>query len=165
MASSAPLRLAHIPTFRSTRVVWLYHELQRLYPESSSLPPLEIHSFPDVAAFRAHKPEWLLAWNPNGKVPSLSHGDIHLFEVRSAIRGRLSSMSTPHANYITSCHPDMPPLVTPAFHLSSLVVRAGPSAPISWSASTPSGGCFPGIPRRLRPSSSTRTGAPPRSTT
>lgn len=86
-----PLKLVHIPCFRSTRVVWLYHELASLYATENAeakgsttltlpLPPLEISTFADIPSFRSNKPDWLLAVNPNGKVPSLSHGSINLFE-------------------------------------------------------------------------------------
>jgi len=58
--------------------VWLYHELRFLYGDV--IPPLEVTTFSDVSSFRAHKPQWLLDLNPNGKVPTFVHGDVVLFE-------------------------------------------------------------------------------------
>jgi len=66
-----PLRLYHISGARSTRILWLYHELQEC--NSGSLPPLQVTVFDE--SFRTHKPAWYLALNPNGKVPTLVHGD------------------------------------------------------------------------------------------
>ena len=73
-----PLKIVHIPRFRSTRAVWMYFELKEIYGDK--LPPLEITTFTDIAAFRSSKPQWLLDLNPNGKVPTMSHGSIVMFE-------------------------------------------------------------------------------------
>ena len=73
-----PIRLVHIPRFRSTRPVWMYHELIQLY--GNSLPNLELSTFTDIPAFRASKPQWLLDMNPNGKVPTMAHGSLVMFE-------------------------------------------------------------------------------------
>mmetsp|Transcript_21536 Transcript_21536/g.65825 ORF Transcript_21536/g.65825 Transcript_21536/m.65825 type:complete len:267 (-) Transcript_21536:86-886(-) len=71
------LQLYHINKFRSTRVLWLVAELAQLY----RLPPVVVHEFVDVAAFRNDKPDWLLEMNPNGKVPTVVREDGHpLFE-------------------------------------------------------------------------------------
>lgn len=72
------LRIVHIPKFRSTRPVWLYHELKQLY--GKDIPDLEIVTFNNIPSFRANKPQWLLDINPNGKVPALSHGPVTMFE-------------------------------------------------------------------------------------
>eukprot|EP01062_Namystynia_karyoxenos_P040208 TRINITY_DN29334_c0_g1_i1.p1 TRINITY_DN29334_c0_g1~~TRINITY_DN29334_c0_g1_i1.p1 ORF type:complete len:278 (+),score=89.10 TRINITY_DN29334_c0_g1_i1:83-835(+) len=61
------LRLWHMPGSRSTRPLWLWHELQELY---SGLPELQVQRL-DPAAFRVQKPRWFLQRNPNGKVPLL----------------------------------------------------------------------------------------------
>ena len=77
-----PIKLVHIPRFRSTRSLWMYYELQELYENNSinALPPIEITTFIDIPDFRRNKPEWLLKMNPNGKVPSMAHDSILLFE-------------------------------------------------------------------------------------
>jgi glutathione S-transferase len=75
----SPIRLVHITKFRSTRPVWLYHELKEIYGQSA-LPPLEVASFADIPGFRKNKPQWLLEMNPNGKVPCMAHNDIVMFE-------------------------------------------------------------------------------------
>eukprot|EP00808_Paulinella_micropora_P004355 g61061.t1 len=72
------LTLVHIPQFRSTRVLWLYHELAALYP--GKVPRMEVVGFRDIPTFRQSKPKWLLDMNPNGKVPTLRHGELCLFE-------------------------------------------------------------------------------------
>ena len=72
------IKIVHIPRFRSTRPVWMYYELKELY--GSKLPDLEITTFTDIPSFRLNKPQWLLDMNPNGKVPTMAHGDIVLFE-------------------------------------------------------------------------------------
>lgn len=72
------IRLVHIPRFRSTRPVWLYHELKAIY--GASIPDIEITTFTDIPSFRLNKPQWLLDMNPNGKVPTMAHGDIVMFE-------------------------------------------------------------------------------------
>lgn len=72
------IRLVHIPRFRSTRAVWMFQELKAIY--GTAMPPLEMSTFTDVASFRQNKPQWLLDINPNGKVPSMSQGDLSMFE-------------------------------------------------------------------------------------
>lgn len=56
--------LFHVPAFRSSRVLWLYYELQAVHEQ---LPALTLHTFSDVATFRRAKPAWFLKLNPNGK--------------------------------------------------------------------------------------------------
>ena len=73
------IRIVHIPKFRSTRPVWLYYELLEIYGDAA-LPQLELSSFDDVSDFRKNKPEWLLEMNPNGKVPSMAHDKVVMFE-------------------------------------------------------------------------------------
>jgi glutathione S-transferase len=73
-----PIRLVHIPRFRSTRAVWMFQELKAIY--GTAMPPLEISTFTDIASFRTSKPQWLLDINPNGKVPSMQHGEVSMFE-------------------------------------------------------------------------------------
>ena len=75
---SAAIRVVHIPKFRSSRVVWMYHELQELY--GSNVPNLELTTFKDISSFRLNKPQWLLDINPNGKVPTMVHGPVVMFE-------------------------------------------------------------------------------------
>lgn len=73
-----PIHLVHIPRFRSTRPVWMYHELKQIY--GSAMPALDITTFTDIPSFRVNKPQWLLDMNPNGKVPTMAHGNIVMFE-------------------------------------------------------------------------------------
>jgi glutathione S-transferase len=72
------IRIVHIPRFRSTRPVWMYHELKLLYGDR--IPPLDITTFADIPSFRVNKPQWLIDMNPNGKVPTMAHGPIIMFE-------------------------------------------------------------------------------------
>eukprot|EP01031_Cornospumella_fuschlensis_P038887 gene38887-47302_t len=44
------------------------------------MPDMEITTFTDIPSFRLNKPQWLLDMNPNGKVPTMAHGDIVMFE-------------------------------------------------------------------------------------
>lgn len=74
--AASPLTLYHLPAARSTRVLWLYRELEALY---DNLPPLTVHVF-DKSTFREEKPAWYLAMNPMGKVPALVHGEVCMFE-------------------------------------------------------------------------------------
>lgn len=73
-----PIRIVHIPRFRSTRPVWMYHELKSIYGDA--LPPLDVTTFTDIPSFRVNKPQWLLDMNPNGKVPTMAHDKIVMFE-------------------------------------------------------------------------------------
>ena len=70
--------IVHIPKFRSTRAVWMFHELKNIY--GNKLPSIEISTFHDIQSFRNDKPKWLLEMNPNGKVPTMNHGSIVMFE-------------------------------------------------------------------------------------
>ena len=72
------VELFHIPKFRSTRVLWLYYELEAIYRKSrSDFPQLKLHKLsPDT--FRTEKPKELLAANPNGKVPAFIDCDAAL---------------------------------------------------------------------------------------
>ncbi len=64
------LVLYHIPTFRSSRALWMYLELMGCYDEPQRvLPRLVLNEFRDVERFRNEKPAWLLEMNPNGKIP------------------------------------------------------------------------------------------------
>jgi glutathione S-transferase len=56
----------------------MYHELKSMYQDS--MPDLELTTFDNLDEFRSSKPPWLLAMNPNGKVPALCHGSICMFE-------------------------------------------------------------------------------------
>jgi glutathione S-transferase len=56
----------------------MYHELKQLY--GPALPEMEITTFNDIPSFRLNKPQWLLDMNPNGKVPTMAHGTIVMFE-------------------------------------------------------------------------------------
>lgn len=70
-AAREVLHVYHVPKFRSTRVVWLLAELSQHY----RLPfDVWVHEFTDVASFRNEKPNWLLALNPNGKIPVVQLG-------------------------------------------------------------------------------------------
>mmetsp|Transcript_11456 Transcript_11456/g.14930 ORF Transcript_11456/g.14930 Transcript_11456/m.14930 type:complete len:266 (+) Transcript_11456:59-856(+) len=74
MASLQSIHLYHIPGFRSTRVLWLYLELQKLYENKLgfTLPSLIVQEFKDVTKFRNEKSKFYLEdCNPNGKVPTL----------------------------------------------------------------------------------------------
>lgn len=59
--------------------MWLYHELKALYGDEA-LPRLEVTTFRDIPSFRLNKPQWLLEMNPNGKVPTMAHGPVVMFE-------------------------------------------------------------------------------------
>jgi len=72
-----PLLLYHIPKWRSSRVFWLWLELESIY--GSRLPELKVAAM-DPDTFRTCKPAHLLAKNPNGKVPTLVHGDIVMWD-------------------------------------------------------------------------------------
>ncbi len=62
------LTLYHIPHWRSTRALWMYHELERAYADSPHpLPALELKKM-DPKTFRTKKPKEFLELNPNGKV-------------------------------------------------------------------------------------------------
>eukprot|EP00755_Sulcionema_specki_P000400 Sspe_Gene.115085::Locus_101979_Transcript_1_1_Confidence_1.000_Length_815::g.115085::m.115085/K00799/GST, gst; glutathione S-transferase len=64
------LKLYHVPGWRSTRVLWLWLELQQV-AKPGSLPELEVHQL-DGEPFRVAKPQWYLEKvNANGKVPAL----------------------------------------------------------------------------------------------
>ena len=62
---------------RSSRVLFLYHELKAIYGDEIPELDLVIH---ESDTFRVDKPADLLAINPNGKVPAMKHGDIEMFE-------------------------------------------------------------------------------------
>ena len=64
------MKLYHVLGFRSSKVVWLYKELRLLYPSTTALPPLNVHTL-EAESFRREKPAWFLKINPNGKVPVL----------------------------------------------------------------------------------------------
>ncbi|CAJ1381078.1 unnamed protein product [Effrenium voratum] len=72
----AEMVLYHMNGARSSRAVWMHRELQAIY---GTLPPLEVHAF-DPKTFRENKPDWYLKINPNGKVPSFTHGQVKMYE-------------------------------------------------------------------------------------
>lgn len=88
------LLLYHIPTFRSTRPLWLYYELEALYKDRSErigFPSLRIRKL-DIETFRTNKPADLMALNPNGKIPVLVDGDVTMFDSNAIL------------NYILDCY-------------------------------------------------------------
>ena len=71
------LILYHVPSFRSTRALWMFYELKELYGER--IPDIDVHLF-DPNTFRTSKPAEFLKLNPNGKVPTLVHNDIIMWD-------------------------------------------------------------------------------------
>lgn len=70
--------LWHVSKFRSTRALWMWHELEVLYPDQ--MPSLNLLSL-DVDTLRKNKPEALLRANRQGKVPTFQSDDgLVLFE-------------------------------------------------------------------------------------
>ncbi|CAB9508099.1 Glutathione S-transferase [Seminavis robusta] len=70
--------LWHCSRFRSTRCLWLFRELELLYP--GELPELNLISL-DETTLRTEKPESLLKVNRQGKVPTFQSDDgLVLFE-------------------------------------------------------------------------------------
>lgn len=70
--------LWHVSKFRSTRALWMWRELELLYPES--MPTLDVQKM-DVATLRTNKPAALLRANRQGKVPTFQSDDgLVLFE-------------------------------------------------------------------------------------
>jgi glutathione S-transferase len=70
--------LWHVSKFRSARALFMWRELELLYP--GELPPLTVISM-DEATLRENKPEDLLKVNRQGKVPTfLSDDGLVLFE-------------------------------------------------------------------------------------
>jgi len=63
--------------WRSSRVLWLWLELKAIYGDR--LPTLELVTL-DPKTFRSTKPAELLQCNPNGKVPTLVHGTIVMWD-------------------------------------------------------------------------------------
>ena len=63
-------KLYHLPYTRSTRVLWLYHELEAAYSahKDHPLPPMEVIEL-EREAFLRNRPKELKGLNPNGKVP------------------------------------------------------------------------------------------------
>lgn len=78
-SSGTPLVLYHMPGARSTRVLWMYYELRAVLPKGT-LPDLRVKTFKSWDSFRSNKPKWYLKLNPNGKVPTLVHGDVVVWE-------------------------------------------------------------------------------------
>eukprot|EP00035_Acanthoeca_spectabilis_P003011 m.90773 g.90773 ORF g.90773 m.90773 type:complete len:562 (-) comp11883_c0_seq2:164-1849(-) len=68
--SPGVIRLWHIPTSRSSRVLWLLHELRAVERNKGSLPEVELQLGAGVL-YREQKPDWYLEKSPNGKVPFL----------------------------------------------------------------------------------------------
>ena len=80
MSDGKKLVLYHIPGFRSSRPVWMYHELEKIYAgRRPGFPELELKIM-DKATFRTQKPAEFLALNPNGKIPVLVDGDTVMFD-------------------------------------------------------------------------------------
>ena len=75
--STDKLILHHMKNSRSSRVLFLYHELKAIYGDEIPELDLVLH---ESDTFRVDKPADLLAINPNGKVPAMKHGDIEMFE-------------------------------------------------------------------------------------
>ncbi len=71
------MELFHIPKFRSTRVLWLYYELQGIYGEA--FPKIKVHRL-DPSTFREVKTKALLEVNPNGKIPAFIDNGIKMFD-------------------------------------------------------------------------------------
>ena len=71
------LVLYHVPLFRSSRALWMFYELKELY--GSRIPDIDVHEL-DPDTFRTSKPAELLQHNPNGKVPTLIHNDIVMWD-------------------------------------------------------------------------------------
>ena len=71
------LTLYHVPRFRSSRSLFMFYELKNIYGDK--IPDLNLVQF-DPNTFRTNKPKDFLALNPNGKVPTLSDGDIVMFD-------------------------------------------------------------------------------------
>ena len=74
---SGKLILYHVPLFRSSRALWMFYELKEFYGDR--IPDLEVKEL-DPATFRTCKPADLLDHNPNGKVPTMIHGDIVMWD-------------------------------------------------------------------------------------
>ena len=74
---SGKLILYHVPLFRSSRALWMFYELKEFYGDR--IPDLEVKEL-DPATFRTCKPAELLNHNPNGKVPTMIHGDIVMWD-------------------------------------------------------------------------------------
>ena len=73
------IRLYHIPGWRSTRVLWMFYELEALYKQNPSFPELDLELL-DPDTFRVAKPAEFLALNPNGKIPVLIDGEVIMFD-------------------------------------------------------------------------------------
>ena len=71
------LILYHVPMFRSSRALWMFYELKELY--GTRIPDLELHEL-DPSTFRTKKPAELLKYNPNGKVPTMIHNSIVMWD-------------------------------------------------------------------------------------
>ena len=72
-----PIKIFHIPGFRSTRAVWMFYELKQIY--GSKMPELEIRLL-DPETIRTDKPADLLEANPNGKIPAMIDQDIVMWD-------------------------------------------------------------------------------------
>lgn len=77
--------LCHMPLSRSTRVLWTWKELKRLYPDG--MPELDVFRF-DRTTFRWKKPKWFLDLNPNGKAPCLIESDVRILSDTLGIDAR-----------------------------------------------------------------------------
>jgi len=74
---SGKVILYHVPLFRSSRALWMFYELKEFYGDR--IPDLELKEL-DPKTFRTCKPAELLNHNPNGKVPTMIHGDIVMWD-------------------------------------------------------------------------------------
>jgi glutathione S-transferase len=79
MAVATAGTLWHASKFRSTRALWMWRELELLYPDK--LPELTVITM-DEATLRINKPQGLLQANRQGKVPTFqsADGSLVLFE-------------------------------------------------------------------------------------
>merc|ERR1711936_523702 len=71
------LVLYHVPTFRSSRALWMFYELKELYGDR--ILDIDVQEF-DPTTFRTSKPAEFLKLNPNGKVPTLVNNDIVMWD-------------------------------------------------------------------------------------
>ena len=71
--TAMPLTLYHVPMFRSSRALFMLHELKTIYGDE--MPDFNVVEY-DPNLFRSKKPETFLSLNPNGKVPVLVDGDV-----------------------------------------------------------------------------------------
>ena len=69
--------LYHSLLCRSSRALWMFYELKELY--GNRIPDIDVLEL-DPTTFRTCKPAELLKHNPNGKVPTMIHKDIVMWD-------------------------------------------------------------------------------------